>query len=113
MREIKFRAWNGCAMEYGGFSIHAAGAVLCGQLTKVKESSPVMQYSGVKDMDGVEIYEGDILVDQKMGFYWKVLFRHPGMFVASDPTEEGSFVHLDDFDFKAAGNIYENPELLK
>ncbi len=45
MRELKFRAWNGKAMEYGGFSIHATGRVRPDPLalTSVKHDSPVNQ----------------------------------------------------------------------
>lgn len=59
-REIKFRAWNGRAMEYGGFSIHATGKIvdIVEPLTFIKEDSPIMQYTGLKDKSCRGIYEG-------------------------------------------------------
>ena len=60
---IKFRAWDGQAMRYGGFSVHAtAGKIepLAG-LSTVTEESPLMQFTGSLDKHGREIYEGDII----------------------------------------------------
>lgn len=62
MREIKFRAWNGQAMEYGGFSVHASrGDTMKSGLSSLPYSAPLMQYTGLNDQNGKEIYEGDII----------------------------------------------------
>jgi uncharacterized phage protein (TIGR01671 family) len=62
VREIKFRAWDGTGMQYGGFSIHATGKIepIKG-LSPITQESPIMQYTGINDKDGKEIYEGDII----------------------------------------------------
>ena len=70
----------------------------------------VGQYTGLKDCDGVEIYEKDILVCPD-GDIWVVSFTN-GSFVAADNNDELNYVHLDDYNFEVIGNIYENPELL-
>ena len=59
MREIKFRAWDGnklvvpCSIE---FESCAYGT---GQLGE--EYTQLMQYTGLSDKNGVEIYEGDVI----------------------------------------------------
>lgn len=64
MREIKFRAWNGDAMEYGGFSVHASsGQIIAAPfITRVTKDAPLMQFTGLHDKNGKEIYEGDRLI---------------------------------------------------
>jgi hypothetical protein len=70
MREIKFRAWDGKKMQYDVFPtsdntvgrwIETGGGVelrFCdGGGTKVD----IMQFTGLKDKNGKEIYEGDVV----------------------------------------------------
>ncbi len=60
MREIKFRAWNERNNEMTTPYIWLNSENLVGQ-SMIGAPSKVMQYTGLKDINFVEIYEGDIV----------------------------------------------------
>lgn len=117
-REIKFRAWDSTLKQFLpniqnhlGNDEWAFGNIL-------KENGNrfnVNQYTGLKDKNGKEIYEGDIIK------YFNHRFRDPIIHEVEYHSEGTSFsipnLHtMEDFEpeegIEIIGNIYENPELL-
>ena len=127
MREIKFRAWDKKNKEmsqvvemifnqYGGIDVRTSRRMDINEDCLGKDS--LMQYTGLHDKNGKEIYEGDItrvhneygqiiservtefkeLIDEFEGFKIKIGM---GFNINSDSASESEVI----------GNIYENPEL--
>jgi len=116
-REIKFRGWNGSMWE----NIVLSGTIWTADLSADNWfTGPVMQYTGFKDKNGEEIYDGDIcnLVpyednrhsEHMIGIRQVVWENSHACFYFSEwvPLHWGGFESIE-----IIGNIYENPELLK
>lgn len=127
MREIKFRAWDIETREmiYGHeFMVTFGGRVYCNydveRLRRVPDGRLLlMQRTGLRDKNGKEIYEGDIVKA-----YRHVTDVYVVFVVAYDEFRGGYFKDTDDYlkplvsDFgkdnmQVIGNIHEHPELLK
>ena len=74
------------------------------------DETPIMQYTGLKDMREKEIYEGDILFESSGEEYFKVVFEDGSFRLESEEYSLllKDYVHI----CEVVGNIYENPELL-
>ena len=69
----------------------------------------LMQYIGLKDSKGIEIYEGDIVKIDEAAWKGCVEFMRDRFGV----TDKGGYSYYCDWEyFEIIGNIYENPELL-
>lgn len=82
------------------------------------EDCVLMQYTGLKDKNGKEIYEGDIvklIADSCRGDKFKpfiagyVSFRSGSFYITDNAV---SRFRWEDYIVEVIGNIYENPELL-
>ncbi len=126
VREIKFRAWheptqkiypvkslnfifeNGVTASLKGYSNDTDKA-----FTTLKWDR-LMQYTGLKDKNGKEIYEGDI-VGSPYGVNWEVRYVAPNWQLYRD--ENGGRTGTGDLSLwrnvEVRGNIHETPELLK
>lgn len=75
-----------------------------------KEILVIMQYIGLKDENGKEIYEGDIIRCYG-GAYWNGIYEYNYVIEVRDIRDLNDIVHSENV--KILGNKYENPELLK
>jgi len=118
-REIKFRAWEKDTKTMWDVREldFACGEAYVGGCYKSLKNLVLVQYTGLKDKNGKEIYEGDI-IDTKH-FRQVVKYReNQGVFALFAETgyKDGWTVGLSyvkENQCPVIGNIYKNPELLK
>lgn len=147
MREIKFRAWDNenktmaysddDKQEYGWFTDND-GCMICEHTELEKALNNIMQFTGLKDKNDKEIYEGDIVIVNRydlLSTSWnseieneeKILIMSRVGYVVYDefrlsfrvksPTGNQTIslsgVGYFDYDIEVIGNIHDNPELLR
>jgi len=130
MREITFRAWDKKRQRIlGPWSLIDISYKSDGGIIDIKDWDDLvhaddliwMQFTGLKDKNGKEIYEGDIVYhemaaedDMAKGYGIKAEVMWD--------SENAGFMAMDDelgdnilscYDVEVIGNIYENPELLE
>ena len=123
MREIKFRAWDKLGDDEGNPCMRSWDQLLRDKYANSADSIfndkmlILMQYTGIKDKKGVEIYEGDIVrcVSDHVGtVVWKeedACFNVDGYYCQSDDYPTMAF--MEGQPFEVIGNVCENPELVK
>lgn len=128
-RELKFRIWDKKESEY--MCLGATGIdALTGEVvdyywdatTLEKEDYIIEQYTGLKDKNGKEIYEGDIIevetcIDEEeittYEVYWDEDTLEYALRTIKGINYDSCIGELSQSATKIIGNIHENPELLK
>lgn len=119
MREIKFRCWDRFKQRWSNYKINddtvyfmdKNTGVLYGSYNKRYKDFNLMQYTGIKDKNGKEIYEGDIVFESSGEEYFKVVFEDGSFRLESEEYSLllKNYAHI----CEVVGNIYENLELIK
>jgi uncharacterized phage protein (TIGR01671 family) len=132
MREIKFRAWDKekkrMALILNLFEKN--GVRLIESLTGEHEelaykNIELMQYTGLKDKDGKEIYEGDILdmivskfIPDEDGLDYELIkaqiyFENGSFWFKGNGRTDCNWHFYNEAEREVIGNIYEHPHLLE
>jgi len=131
LREIKFRAWDKMTNTWErDFYISLNGDVLRDEsmlshnsVVDITHYVELMQYTGLKDTNGKEIYEGDIVKHDYENFHGVVVYERAMYMVKEQFTwvDKGVYDQNKEIErtwsllpfYKVTGNRWENPELLE
>jgi uncharacterized phage protein (TIGR01671 family) len=123
-RIIKFRVWNGLKMEHnvmagflGAFYVQGIdekdSASMSQFNTKYHETTPLMQFTGLVDKKGIDVYEGDIIKWKTTRFHTKEQelkgVAMPKFFVSPVLWADGEFLVNESNEVYVDVNGYDTP----
>lgn len=134
MRGLKFRAWSEETKSFEYFDLYKGTECGLTNLQLWARNSPIEQYTGLKDKNGKEIYEGDIVRLYEHNWWDGKIVKHhkkpriEGNFVVfyNDDTAAFEMKNTQPYDngirgeepfgfvsqeYEVIGNIHENSEL--
>jgi len=125
MREIRFRVWNGLEILYPSLYFFEDYSITeWPEKINRADSLKIMQYTGLKDKNEKEIYEGDIVILSnrykhlvKFGkWHLNSIKEHKifgvGFYMEEIQTFKEKAIETNFFLTEIIGNIHENPDLL-
>ena len=125
MRDIKFRAWDKHfhKMYYDNEALKVCHNIIffkaMGEWKISKADCDYCQFTGLKDKNKKDIYEGDIFfisnpVTSEHNKKYEVVFKNACFVGEIKTARDWGYVNLEDWHprLEVIGNIYENPELL-
>ena len=131
MREIKFRAWalqqqklydviDICftSENVKVFEFDRIGSYCSGNILLSFDEIVLMQFTGLKDKNSIEIFEGDVVESGPLGCpgeYRDTCQWEPELaaFVLIDVVAPSTQEAMDYYEVTVIGNIHDNPELLE
>lgn len=123
MREIQFRAFENGIMYQQVRCGGLFNGVPTAPTTWIEEKgwvnltgqphTKVMQFTGLKDKNGVEIYEGDVCRTRYYSAMWRENLETVQVVMWDEDESSFGLRKKNMANIEVIGNIYENPELLK
>lgn len=130
MKEIKFRAWD--KKENKMFFVRTLNILnpvhkssqkysVCENAYTCKNDFELMQFTGIKDKNGKEIYEGDIVYHKPDTTWEGVRLSSMAIVIWNEEDAQFQYEHINHKisfpiigeSIENKGNIYENPEMVK
>lgn len=116
MRTIKFRGKDFAGVWwYGHLSSHEGYPIIhpmkCIGASILVEDGTVGEFTGLQDVNGADVYEGDILRYPQNNKTYQVVFKD-GIFWGEGNNGSGASAHFFP-SCEIVGNVFDNPELLE